>query len=168
MQEAPIHLESYRPEWPIMFQRERALLADVLEQWLVGPIEHIGSTAVPGLDAKPIIDIMAPVESLEASRPALMALEPMQYCHAPYRADVMHWLCKPGPALRTHHLHLVPFASRIWHDRLAFRDSLRANPHIANDYLQLKRRLAVTYANDREAYTNEKAPFIETLLRGAG
>jgi len=168
MPEAPIYLEAYTTDWPRRFEAERSLLVDVLAPWLVGPIEHVGSTAVPGLAAKPIIDIMAAVESLEASRPALMALEPLHYCHAPYRADVMHWLCKPSPAFRTHHLHLVPFGSPLWLDRLAFRDRLRTNPHIAAEYLELKRRLARTFVNDREAYTNEKGPFIERVLRGTG
>jgi GrpB-like predicted nucleotidyltransferase (UPF0157 family) len=166
--EAPIHLEPYSAEWPAMFEAERHLLADVLAPWLVGPIEHVGSTAVPGLAAKPVIDIMAAVESLDVSRPALIALTPLQYCYAPYRADVMHWLCKPGPALRTHHLHLVPFKSQLWRDRISFRDRLRANRDIAAEYLQLKRRLAADYPNDREAYTREKTPFIENILRGAG
>jgi len=168
MPEAPIYLEAYTTDWPRRFEAERSLLVDVLAPWLVGPIEHVGSTAVPGLAAKPIIDIMAAVESLEASGPALMALEPLQYCYAPYRADVMHWLCKPSPALRTHHLHLVPFGSPLWLDRLSFRDRLRANPHIAAEYLELKRRLARTFVNDREAYTNEKGPFIESVLRSSG
>jgi GrpB-like predicted nucleotidyltransferase (UPF0157 family) len=166
--EAPIHLEPYSPGWPAMFEMERRLLAPVLAPWLAGPIEHVGSTAVPGLAAKPVIDIMAAVESLDVSRPALVALERLQYCHAPYRADVMHWLCKPGPALRTHHLHLVPFESQLWRDRIAFRDRLRADRDIAAEYLQLKRRLAAAYPNDREAYTREKTPFIENILRAPG
>ena len=68
---------------------------NVIGPWLTGPIEHIGSTAVPGLVAKPIIDMMAGVESLEASRPALMVLERYQYCYAPYRTEVIYWLCNP-------------------------------------------------------------------------
>jgi len=166
--EAPIHLEPYSAEWPAMFEMERRLLAPVLAPWLDGPIEHVGSTAVPGLAAKPVIDIMAAVESLDVSRPALIALKRLQYCHAPYRADVMHWLCKPGPALRTHHLHLVPFNSQLWRDRISFRDRLRVDGDIAAEYLKLKRRLAADYPNDREAYTREKTPFIENVLRGDG
>ena len=164
--DAPIRLEPYSAEWPAMFEVERRLLAGVLAPWLVGPIEHVGSTAVPGLAAKPVIDIMAPVESLDVSRPALIALEPLQYCYAPYREEVMHWLCKPGPAARTHHLHLVPFGSELWRDRISFRDLLRINPDIAAEYLRLKRRLAAEYPNDRERYTREKTPFIEKVLRG--
>ncbi len=157
----------YDPAWPAAFEAERALLARVLAPWLAGPIEHVGSTAVPGLAAKPVIDIMAAVESLEASRPALEALRECGYCHAPYRADVMHWLCKPSPAVRTHHLHLVPFGSALWADRLAFRDRLIANPAMANEYASLKCRLADSCRHDRERYTEEKSPFIEAALRDA-
>lgn len=125
--EAPVRIEPYNPGWSAAFAAERGLLADALEPWLFGPIEHVGSTAVPGLAAKPVIDIMAAVESLEASRPALERLRGLGYCYAPYRCDVMHWLCKPSPELRTHHLHLVPFQSALWIERLAFRDLLRGN-----------------------------------------
>ena len=78
----------------------------------------------------------------------------------------MHWLCKPSPELRTHHLHLVPLNSRLWIERLAFRDLLIANPALAKDYAELKYRLATAYRTDRERYTEEKGPFIETALRG--
>ena len=87
-------------------------MRDVLQPWLAGPIEHIGSTAVPGLAAKPVVDIMAGVESLDASRPAIAALERAGYCYAPYRADTEHWFCKPSPQFRTHHLHLMVHEQR--------------------------------------------------------
>lgn len=154
----------YDPSWPILFQRERAALETVISRWLAGPIEHIGSTAVPGLSAKPIIDIMAAVENLEVSRPAIAALAALNYCYYPYRPDVMHWFCKPSPSLRTHHLHLVPFGSKLWIERLAFRDSLRRSPKTAADYAQLKQRLAEQYKTDREGYTDAKGPFIRQVL----
>ena len=146
---------------------ERDLLAPVLEQWLVGPIEHVGSTAVPGLAAKPVIDIMAPVKELESSRAALKALEGHGYCYAPYRSDSEHWLCKPGPEVRTHHLHLVPLDSRLWIETLAFRDLLVSDASLAGEYSALKRRLAAAHPTDRERYTEEKGPFIANALRRA-
>jgi hypothetical protein len=120
---------------------ERTLLINAIGRWRAGSIEHIGSTATPGVAAKPVIDIMAGVESLEASRAALVVLERDQYCYAPYRTQVMHWLCKPSPALRTHHLHLVPLGSPLWIEQLAFRDYLRTHPEVALEYAALKRRL---------------------------
>lgn len=165
--EASIQLEAYNPSWPAAFQAERDLLWPVLEPWLAGSIEHVGSTAVPGLSAKPVIDIMAPVKDLQSSRPAVRELQGLGYRYAPYKTDVMHWLCKPSAELRTHHLHLVPLNSRLWIERLAFRDLLIADPAVAKDYAALKHRLAAAYGHDRERYTDEKGPFIETVLRGA-
>ena len=120
---------------------------------------------MPGLLAKPVIDIMAPVEDLESSRGALAVLEENGYCYAPYKANVEHWLCKPRPEHRTHHLHLVPLDSPLWKDRLAFRDLLRSNAQLAMGYAELKSRLVATHRNDRERYTEEKWPFIESALR---
>lgn len=91
-----------------------------------------------------------------ASRPALSTLEKLGYCYFPYRAAVMHWLCKPSPQFRTHHLSLVPFQSRLWIERLAFRDYLRAHADVAAEYATLKRELALRYRFDREAYTDGK------------
>src|SRR5919108_1635769 len=120
--EAPVHIVAYDPAWPNHFEAEATVLRDVLGPWLAGPIEHVGSTAVPGLPAKPVIDIMAAVESLDASRGALLPLGEIGYYYAPYRADVMHWFCKPSFSLRTHHLHLVPYQSPLWRERVKFRD----------------------------------------------
>src|SRR5688572_445734 len=98
-----VDIVPYDPAWPSRFAAERTLLVEAIGPWLVdGSIEHIGSTAIPGLAAKPVIDMMAGVESLEGSRAALAVLDRHQYCYAPYHADVMHWLCKPSPAQRSH------------------------------------------------------------------
>lgn len=157
--DAPVHIVPYDTDWPSRFEAERRLLVDAIDPWLVArSIEHIGSTAIPGLPAKPVIDIMAGVESLESSRAALVVLERYQYCYAPYRTEVMHWLCKPSPVERTHHLHLVPLRSPLWTEQLAFRDHLRTHPDVAREYAALKLRLAEAHRLDREAYTTAKAP----------
>lgn len=165
--EAPVHLEPYDPSWPAAFERERDLLQPVLEPWLAGPIEHIGSTAVPGLLAKPVIDIMAGVEGLDASRGAIPAVVDVGYRYAPYRPEVMHWFCKPSPSHRTHHLHLVPFGSRLWIERLAFRDYLRRDRATAEAYAALKKRLARRHVFDRDAYTDAKTPFVRRVVERA-
>ncbi|HEX6463083.1 MAG TPA: GrpB family protein, partial [Vicinamibacterales bacterium] len=134
-----------------------------LAEWLVGPIEHIGSTAIPGLSGKPVIDIMAGVQTLEQSRPAISAAATVGYCHAPYRVEVEHWFCKPSPAFRTHHLHLVPFGTPAWIRPIAFRDYLRAHSDVASEYEALKRQLARQHRLDREAYTEAKRPFIDRV-----
>ena len=160
----PIIIEPYDPAWPARFESERLLLAPVLAPWLVGPIEHVGSTAVAGLPAKPIIDIMAAVGDLPSSAPAIEALRPLSYCYFEYQAHVMHWFCKPSDHERTHHLHLVPLDSTLWRDRLAFRDSLRADAAIRRSYAELKLALASTHRDDREAYTEAKTDFIRAVL----
>ena len=119
------------------------------------------------MPAKPVIDVMAAVRSLEASRPAINALAEAGYVYFPYRPDIMHWFCKPSSAFRTHHLHLVPVGSRRWIEQLAFRDYLRANPDAAMEYAALKWRLADAHRFDREAYTDAKAPFVERVLKAA-
>jgi GrpB-like predicted nucleotidyltransferase (UPF0157 family) len=167
MREEPIFLVDYDPAWPRLFEEERAALESVLRRWLTGPIEHIGSTAVPGLTAKPIIDIMAPVRDLVSSLPALDATAPLGYVYFPYRPDVMHWFCKPSPARRTHHLHLVPLNSPLWSDRLLFRDYLRSSPRAATEYAALKAALAVEHRHDREAYTAAKGDFVGSILERA-
>jgi GrpB-like predicted nucleotidyltransferase (UPF0157 family) len=160
MTEAPVVIVPYDPSWPIQFEAERAILQCVLSAWLVGPIVHIGSTAVPGLAAKHVIDIMAGVRTLADSQPAIGAAGQLGYSYAPYRPDEEHWFCKPSPLVRTHHLHLVPLGSPLWLQSLAFRDYLRAHSGAAAEYEALKRRLAQEHGFDREAYTQAKGPFI--------
>ena len=161
--EAPIELVSYDAAWPARFEEESAELRRALAPWLAGPIEHIGSTAIRGLAAKPVIDIMAGVDSLEASRPAIAAATRLGYCYFPYQAELKHWFCKPSPACRTHHLHLVPVGSPQWARPIAFRDYLRTHPDVAAEYEALKWRLAAEFRFDREAYTQAKTPFIDAV-----
>ena len=163
--EAPIEIVAADPAWPSRFEVERQALAQTLGPWLTGPVEHVGSTAVPGLPAKAVIDIMAGVASLDASRPAIDAAAALGYCHYPYRPESEHWFCKPSAAFRTHHLHLVPFGSEQWRGTIAFRDYLRAHPADAAEYAALKTRLARQYRDDREAYTQAKSAFVSRVTR---
>jgi GrpB-like predicted nucleotidyltransferase (UPF0157 family) len=162
--DAPIHLVAHDAEWPQLFREESAALQRVLKPWLTGPIEHIGSTAVPDMVAKPVIDIMAAVGSLEESKDAIVAVQGLGYLYAPYRTDVMHWFCKPRFSFRTHHLHLVPYRSELWMARIAFRDRLREDAEVAAEYSDLKRKLAVSFEHDREAYTDAKSGFIARII----
>lgn len=120
----PVQLVAYDASWPARFASEHAILAPVLAPWLAGPIEHVGSTAVSGLAAKPVIDIMAAVETLSASLAAIPAVSALGYLYVPYKAEVMHWFCKPSRSFRTHHLHLVPLHSRLWSERLVRSESV--------------------------------------------
>jgi GrpB-like predicted nucleotidyltransferase (UPF0157 family) len=164
MNEQPVEIVDYDPAWPEAWVRERHLLESLIGDFIVGGCEHIGSTAVPGLPAKPVVDVMVGVASLEASRPAIDVLSRSGYLYSPYRPDVMHWFCKPSLALRTHHVHLVPFGCELWQDRLLFRDHLRMHGSIAGEYARLKRELAARHRNDREAYTDGKTAFVQRIL----
>jgi GrpB-like predicted nucleotidyltransferase (UPF0157 family) len=163
-----VRIVAYDPSWPALFEVESKLLKSALQPWLAGPIEHVGSTAVPGLCAKPTVDIMAAVESLEASRDAIQALAAHDYCYSPYKTSQMHWFCKPSPEVRRYHLHLVPFGSSLWNERLGFRDALIREPDLATEYAALKQKLAAEFRFDRDAYTDAKSPFIRRVLEAIG
>jgi GrpB-like predicted nucleotidyltransferase (UPF0157 family) len=154
--EAEVHIVPYDPAWPSQFETEREKLLIALSPWLAGPIEHVGSTAVFGLAAKPVID---------ASRGAIDAIANLEYQYFPYRPDVMHWFCKPSPFFRTHHLHLIPYGGVLWKERIAFRDCLRSDHAVAKEYAELKRHLAKVHRLDREAYTESKGVFVTEVLR---
>lgn len=160
-------LHPYDPAWPARFRSEAGILAGTLEPWITGGVHHVGSTAVPGLAAKAVIDIMVGVADLDSSRPCIDLLAELDYCYAPHRADVMHWFCKPSPARRTHHLHLVPTGSERFADVLAFRDYLRAHPEAVRQYERLKQRLATRYAHDRDAYTDGKSAMVVAITKDA-
>jgi GrpB-like predicted nucleotidyltransferase (UPF0157 family) len=160
-----IEVVPYDASWPGRFAAERDQLTPRLAPWLTGDIEHVGSTAVPGLVAKPVIDIMAPVADLDDCAAIIAALTPLGYLYHPYRAEQMHWFCKPSPGVRTHHLHVVPRGSATWRERLGFRDALRGDLKLAVDYAWLKVGLAERHRHDREAYTEAKTSFIDAALR---
>ena len=106
MQQAAIELSEYSPKWSFMFQAEKKRLLNLIGDYNYGSIEHVGNTAVQGLIAKPVIDIMFGVKTLEGSKAAIEILNENGYCYFPYKNDVMHWFCKPSNETRTHHLHL--------------------------------------------------------------
>jgi GrpB-like predicted nucleotidyltransferase (UPF0157 family) len=163
----PVTVRPYDPVWPARFENERCLLQRVLGEFITGGIHHVGSTSVPGLDAKPVIDILAGIADLDAAHPCIDLLGPLSYLYAPYRVDEMLWFCKPHPARRTHHLHLVPTGSARYRAELLFRDYLREHPDARADYARIKHDLAVRYRHDREAYTKGKTAFVQEILRRA-
>jgi GrpB-like predicted nucleotidyltransferase (UPF0157 family) len=158
----PIELVPYEPSWPEHAADEIALVEAAIGRWLAGSVEHVGSTAVPGLEAKPTIDLMAPVHDLERARSCFDPLSELGYVPAPHR-PFLHWFCKPSPAVRTHHLFLLEPTHPEWQARLAFRDRLRSDPDAARRYVALKRLLAARFPDDREAYTEGKSGFISEL-----
>jgi GrpB-like predicted nucleotidyltransferase (UPF0157 family) len=159
---------AYDPDWARRFEEERTLLRRVLEPWLLGGIHHVGSTAIPGLAAKPIIDMMAGVRDLEEARSAFAALRAHSYVYAPHRPGIAHHFAKTSTAHTEYGLHLTEPGSDLWRERLAFRDALRADPALASEYERLKVRLAVASADDLGAYTAGKRAFVAGVLARSG
>lgn len=158
--DAPVEIAAYDPTWPSAFEAERARLAPLLHG---AEIHHIGSTAVPGLAAKPVIDVMALVDDLDAPLAGLVEAGGYAYPEA-YNAGLSgrRWLCRPSAAHRTHHLHLVDDRAELAR-HLGFRDRLRADPELAASYAALKRDLAARSGDDREAYTAAKGDFVRSV-----
>jgi GrpB-like predicted nucleotidyltransferase (UPF0157 family) len=157
LRDAQVEIVAYDPAWPAMFESERLRLTPLLAP---AAVHHFGSTAVPGLAAKPVIDMIALVAQLDAPIAALVEHAGYQYPRA-YNATLSHrrFLCYPTPSHRTHHLHLVDQPHELQR-RLRFRDLLRSDRALAERYAVLKRTLAERYRDDREGYTEAKARFI--------
>jgi GrpB-like predicted nucleotidyltransferase (UPF0157 family) len=153
----------YDTSWPQQFERERSLLQVVLAPWLDGGIHHVGSTSVPGLAAKPIIDMIAGVRALDTARAAFDPLLAQDYAHDPHRPGIAHHFVKPSCSL-----HLTEVGSDLWRERLAFRDALRRDDALARDYAALKLQLAQVHATDPAAYLAGKRAFVGRVLADAG
>lgn len=166
-----IEIVDYDPRWPELFDEEAKRLRATLDPALILGLEHFGSTAVPDLSAKPIIDILIAVQSLADAQASLVeGLRKLGYvwwAENP-KADRMFFVkgMPPFGPRRTHHVHVTEIHGEMWR-RLAFRDWLRAHPQEARSYGQLKRRLAAEHPTDREAYTDAKSVWIESVMRKA-
>ena len=152
----------YDPEWPLRFEAERASLERVLAPWLEDGIHHIGSTSIPGIAAKPVVDMMAGVRDFEEARAAYEPLLASGWVHTPHRPGIAHHFAKDGFGL-----HLTEPGSDLWRERLAFRDALRADPAVAAEYEELKLRLAREH-DDAEGYTKAKRAFVAGVLAECG
>ncbi len=155
-------LSDYNPEWPRMFQTEAAHIAQALGDHAV-EIEHVGSTSVPNLRAKPIIDILVAVESFAPLDEYKQKLAPLGYAHHPHINDAERLFFWKGTP-RTHHLHIVEYATWEHQRHIIFRDYLRAHPEIARLYAQVKEQLAQTFHHNRPAYTRGKTAFINAIM----
>lgn len=158
---------AYSPTWPLLFEDERARLAAALGDGVV-EIEHIGSTSVPGLSAKPVIDILVAVERFDPLEACDRRLAPLGYWRpTPQDFDESaHRFYRRGSP-RSHHLHMVQFGTWEHRRHLVFRDYLRGHPDIARLYADVKRELALAFKHNRPAYTNGKTAFIKSIVARA-
>jgi len=167
--ERPVVIVDYDPEWPLLYEQEKARLLRVIGRWVVA-IEQVGSTAVPGLGAKPIIDVMVAVRRLADAEKCIEPLQSIGYEYVPRGEDFIperRYFHKGPPEARTHHLHMVERTSDFWERHLLFRDYLRTHPKTAQEYEQLKRELAARYGSDRLCYNDAKTPYIEAVVAKA-
>jgi GrpB-like predicted nucleotidyltransferase (UPF0157 family) len=162
-----IEVASYDPAWPRRFGVEASKLTDLLMPWLSTPVEHIGSTSVPGLAAKPSIDMMAGVHDLRSAEDAIPVLASHGYIYAQHRPATLWFHKDQSDSDLELGLHLTEPGSSLWRERLAFRDALRADPLLASQYQELKEQLAVGSA-DLAAYTAGKRDFVVQVLARSG
>lgn len=165
--EEDIRLEPPDPSWSQKFEGERSLVERTLGDSIQGGVHHVGSTAIPGIAAKPIVDMMVGVQNLERARACIPLLAWIGYEHLATLDASMLWFCKPSLEHRIYHLYLVEPTTQEWTARLAFRDYLRSHAEARQAYEDLKVRLARQHKDDRAAYTNEKGAFVSDIVRRA-
>jgi GrpB-like predicted nucleotidyltransferase (UPF0157 family)/prolyl-tRNA editing enzyme YbaK/EbsC (Cys-tRNA(Pro) deacylase) len=162
----PIIIMPYDPKWPALYQAERKQIQAAIGQYLK-EIEHIGSTAVPGLNAKPIIDIMGGVSTLGDAPAFIPPLEKMGYRYVPefeMQMPERRYLTRTDEGRVMVHLHLVETSTPFWHNQLAFRDRLISDTNLRDAYGALKTGLSLKFGNDRVGYTDAKSDFIREAL----
>ncbi len=169
-----VEIVPYDPAWPALFAAEAAHLRALVPAWLIGRIEHFGSTAVPGLAAKPIVDMLLEVRSMEDVVQHIAPILKREGYEFFWRdrerglpGIAYAWFIKrDATGRRTHHIHCLEPGSSEW-ERLLFRDHLRAHPEVARAYGELKQRIAAEHPDDRVAYANAKTDFVAEAMRAA-
>ena len=164
----PIELVAYSPAWPLRFDAERTALAAIFPPDF--RIDHIGSTAVPGLAAKPIIDILIGAPALAQVESRIAAMQASGYRYRPeFEAELplRRYFVKPADSPQEFHVHAVATDGEFWTAHLLFRDALCADLALAAEYAALKRALAARHRGDRDSYTAAKAPFIRATVEHA-
>jgi len=158
----------YDPQWPALYEKERELVCRVLGH-KISAIEHVGSTAVPNLCGKNIIDIMAGVNKFDEANECVSPLARIGYVDVTPQPDNAEWFYCLGKGHHSvgYHLHLVKFNSKHWEKHIIFRDLLRRTPQVTQEYCNLKKELAAKYRTDRLGYTEAKSAFIESVLAKA-
>ena len=162
----PILVVEYDPQWPVLFEQEKAAIITVLgSSRLV--VEHIGSTAVPGLAAKPVIDLGVGIRSLAEAPVLIPSIETLGYAYEPTLEQFTperRFFWKGTPTVHTYHLHMAEMDNPILVRPLRFRDYLRRHPGLAEKYGEIKQELAKRCGQDLDAYVNGKTAFIEQVM----
>jgi len=165
---APVIVVDYDPAWPSLYEAERRRILETTGVRILS-IEHVGSTSVPSLGAKPIIDIIAGVDSKLAADECVELLKPVGYTDVtPEDSPEWFYCLGRGPHSVGYHLHLVLEGSPFHLKHIVFRDYLRSHPETAAEYYELKKRLSTQYRENRVAYTESKTGFIDAVVERAG
>jgi GrpB-like predicted nucleotidyltransferase (UPF0157 family) len=160
-----VHLVPHQQDWSAMYEAEKKRLLTAVKRYILD-IQHVGSTAIPGIPAKPIIDIGIAVQNFEQAAVCIEPIVALGYVYVGENGiPRRHYFRKTDEnGRRTHHLHLNEITGLDWANQIDFRDYLRQHPETAAQYARLKTGLAQQYPTDRLAYLDGKAPFIETTL----
>lgn len=164
-----VSVVEYRPQWREMFEEEKQLLQAILGE-VSAKVEHIGSTSVNGLAAKPIIDIMIGLPDFSVADDFVPRIETLGYEYIKKYEDEMpfrRYFVKNLNETRTHQIHMVEIKSEFWWRHLLFRDYLRQNPELANEYAALKKQLAKRAWVDVNEYADAKTEFITGIKNKA-
>lgn len=171
-------VEPYDPEWPVLFEEERRHIMNAVGHIVAG-VHHVGSTSIPGMPAKPILDIAVLIHKFEDGERCIEPLESIGYFHKGVdeidipgdrfflRGHPPQGSCSDGEEIRTHVLHMYTLDSPIRRNHFAFRDYLIAHPGLAAEYAQLKLALAAKHSDDRASYSTGKRSFIEDVIAKA-
>jgi GrpB-like predicted nucleotidyltransferase (UPF0157 family) len=163
LEKGTVRLVPYTREWQRLFEEEKSRLQAAVGKYVLD-IQHVGSTSILGMSAKPIIDIAIAVNNFEEAGVCIRPIEQLGY---EYRGENSiprrHFFAKGNP--RTHHIHINEIGSHDWNDQIIFRDYLTQCPETAKEYAELKVELAQRYPTDRQSYLDGKAPFIERVLQ---
>jgi len=167
MSSAILNLSKYDPFWIGEYENEKCNILSAISHEIID-IEHIGSTSVKGLGAKPIIDIMVGIANLEDADNLIKPLGSIQYEFVPKPELIDRRFFRKGLwGQGTCHLHICEFNSTEWVEKILFRDYLRNHPESAIEYYKLKKSLAKKYQFDRQTYTKKKEPFIREIIKKA-
>ncbi len=164
LQRKKVVLSPYNPAWKKLYEEEKKLISTVIKEQVLD-IQHVGSTSIPGVKSKPIIDIAVGVKTLKDGESCIKPLEKIGYHYKKEVGKGEYFFVKGGENNRTHYIHLVKLNSKQWENLVFFRDYLCENKKAIEEYNILKEELAEKYKNDRDTYTSKKSIFIKKIIK---
>jgi GrpB-like predicted nucleotidyltransferase (UPF0157 family) len=159
-----VKLEPFDDKWTMLFDQEKEILLSQLKGLIVD-VQHVGSTSIEGLLAKPIIDIAIGVSSFDTIKELKEKIKKLSYFEVPVSIDGKHIFARYKEKKITHFLHVMMYNHNSWIDQISFKNYLRSTPDAKIEYIKLKEDLAKKFPNDVTSYTNEKKKFVDNILK---